>query len=197
MIITVRASVDTAADRFEPENALELAIEKTMKIGRRPPAQGYFGISTPRKMVFPALLRYEKPGDFGNIGKGLEKVFPDLLGFAYHTDVKLPALKEKTVVRGNLGSPQNNPTGWQLMLDLLCQEETSLHIPQVATHSDDVWFGIQNRFEDSPITSVAHHLSRQNYHINTLLHCDRLKIRRSKRDVFIAEEEIVGLDGKL
>jgi hypothetical protein len=127
----------------------------------------------------------------------LEKLFPNLLAFAYHTDVKLPALKEKTVVRGNLGSPQNNPTGWQLMLDLLSQKETSLYIPQVATHSDDVWPGIQNRFEDAPIISVAHQMSRQQDSINTLFHCDRLKIRRSKRDVFLAEEEIVGLDGKL
>jgi hypothetical protein len=197
MVITVRTSIDTAADRFEPENALELTIEKTKKIGRRPPAQRYFGISTPRKIVFSTLPWYEKPGDFGNIGKGLEKLFPDLLGFAHHTDIKLPAVKEKTVVRGNLGSPQDNRAYWQLKLDLLCQVETSLHIPQVATYSDDVWLGIQNRFEDSPITSVAHQMSRQEYCINTLFHCDRLKIRRSKRDVFIAEEEIVGLDGKL
>jgi hypothetical protein len=197
MIITVSTTKGTAANRFEPQNAPEVTVEKTTKIGGRPPAQSSFGVSTPRYIVISTLPRYEKPGDLGKAGKGLKKLFPGLLALAYHTDVKLPVVKEKTVVRGDLGSPKNNRAGWQVMLDLLCQEETSLYIPQVATHSDDVWFGIQNRFEDRPITSVAHHLSRQNDRINALLPCDRLKIRRSKRDVFIAEEEIVGLDGKL
>jgi hypothetical protein len=63
MIITVSTSIDTAADRFEPENAPELAIEKTTKIRRRPPAQRTSAISTPRKEVSPALPWYEKPGD--------------------------------------------------------------------------------------------------------------------------------------
>jgi hypothetical protein len=132
-----------------------------------------------------------------SIGERLKKVSPNLLSFAHNSNIKVPVLKKKLVVRGYFRPPENDRAFRQLKLDLLCQKKTSLHIPHIATHPDDVGFSIHYKFKDGLIASVAHQMPWQELCINTLVRSNPLEVGRSKRDVFIAEKEIMGLDGKL
>jgi len=53
----------------------------------------------------------------------------------HNTNIKIPVLKKKIVFQGDFRSSQDNLAFRQLKLDLLREEKTSLHVPQVAAHS--------------------------------------------------------------
>lgn len=101
------------------------------------------------------------------------------------------------VVRSNLRPSQDNLAFRVMAFYLPAQKEASIDVPEVTAHPDEVRLGIHYEFQEGLIASIAHQMAWHQCCLYPHPGSDHFEVGRGKRDIFIAEEKIVGLNGKL
>ena len=127
----------------------------------------------------------------------MKQTFPDPLPFTDHANIKIAVPQKKCIVRSDLRAAQDDPALRQGVTELLAEEQGPFHIPLVTAHPYHVWLSIRNEAEDGLIATIRHHRVGNELTIHPLPEGDGFQVSGCQRYVFVTEEKIVPLDGKL
>jgi hypothetical protein len=127
----------------------------------------------------------------------LEDGFPCLLAFTHNANIEILVPEEELVLRVNLRAAQHDLTRGHMALELSGKKQASFHIPQITTHRHHVRLGIYQKPENGLIAPVRHQGIWQQLSVDSLGFCNQLEIGSGERNILVAEEEIVPLNGEL